>query len=129
MKTVEVQKLPPGEALGARDLQKWSHNRTLGRWGVYDTKKERKRLGKFDKPKPDAADRWLASAGEPGVPGTSGSRKKQTRRRLEARHRRRQMKRQGQPQQKNAHAAPEPGQVVWGDSWDDVDQQSQSPPW
>jgi hypothetical protein len=89
MKTVEIQKLPPGEALGARDLQKWSQNRALGRWGVNDTKQERKALRKFDKPKPDAADCWLANAGEPSVPGAPGSRKKQTRRRLEARHRRR----------------------------------------
>ncbi len=31
---IPIKKLPPGEALGARDLQQWSHNRTLGRSGT-----------------------------------------------------------------------------------------------
>ena len=56
----EIQKLPPGEALGARDLQQWSHNRAKGRSGVRPSRKERKRLAKWEKPKLDAADRWLA---------------------------------------------------------------------
>jgi len=32
--SVEIKKLPAGEAFGARDLQNWSHNRTLGRFGT-----------------------------------------------------------------------------------------------
>ena len=31
---VEIKKLPPGEAYGARDLQKWANNRSMGRAGV-----------------------------------------------------------------------------------------------
>jgi hypothetical protein len=40
---VKITKLPSGEAYGARDLQKWSHNRLLGRWGVSDSRSELKK--------------------------------------------------------------------------------------
>lgn len=50
MSDVKVTVLPPGEAIGARDLQQWSHNRRLGRSGVSMPR---------EKPKKDAADRWL----------------------------------------------------------------------
>lgn len=45
---VEIKKLPPGEAIGARDLQNWAMNRTVGRAGSYD-RKEEKILKKRDK--------------------------------------------------------------------------------
>jgi hypothetical protein len=54
---VKVTKCPPGEATGARDLQNWSRQRAIGQSGVYVRRKDRK---KWEKPKPDAADRWLA---------------------------------------------------------------------
>jgi hypothetical protein len=31
---VKVTKLPDGRALGSDDLQRWAHNRSLGRFGV-----------------------------------------------------------------------------------------------
>jgi hypothetical protein len=31
---VKIQRLPSGEALGSRDLHRWSNNRLLGRSGV-----------------------------------------------------------------------------------------------
>ena len=49
-----VTRLPPGEAIGARDLQNWSHQRAVGRSGVYVRRKER------EEPKRDAANEWLA---------------------------------------------------------------------
>src|SRR3974390_2102899 len=33
-KAMEIKKLPPGEAIGARDLHEWSTNRRGGRSGV-----------------------------------------------------------------------------------------------
>ena len=58
---VEITRLPPGEALGARDLQGWAHQRSAGRAGVNTTREEWKRLKQWKpKPKFDAADRWLA---------------------------------------------------------------------
>ena len=59
MSDVKVTICPPGEALGAGDLQRWSRNRALGRSGVSDTKRERKILKRWGKPKKDVADRWL----------------------------------------------------------------------
>jgi hypothetical protein len=53
MSDVKVTVCPPGEAIGARDLQRWAHNRKLGRSGVKAQK---------EKPKKDAADRWLENA-------------------------------------------------------------------
>jgi hypothetical protein len=44
---VKVTKLPPGEALGAHDLQRWSSNRSAGRSGSYMTKDERQRLQRW----------------------------------------------------------------------------------
>lgn len=32
---VEITKLPPGEATGARNLQNWSNRRLIGRSGTY----------------------------------------------------------------------------------------------
>jgi hypothetical protein len=58
---VKVTVLPPGEACGARDLQRWSKQRLKGQAGVPLTSRERKLLKK--KPRRDAADRWLAAAG------------------------------------------------------------------
>lgn len=49
---VHITRLPPGQATGADDLHKWSQRRNVGRAGVKPEKKP--------KPKPDAADRWLA---------------------------------------------------------------------
>ena len=46
-----VTRLPPGEAIGARDLQ---NQRAVGRSGVYVRRKER------EEPKRDAADERLA---------------------------------------------------------------------
>ena len=48
-----IRKCPDGEALGARDLQRWS-------FGERPSREERKQLAKWNKPKLDAADRWLA---------------------------------------------------------------------
>jgi hypothetical protein len=31
---IKITKCPPGRALGAGDLQRWAHNRTVGRSGV-----------------------------------------------------------------------------------------------
>ena len=58
---VTVTVLPPGEALGARDLQHWSKRRLKGQAGMPLTSRERKLLKK--KTRRDAADRWLAAAG------------------------------------------------------------------
>jgi hypothetical protein len=50
----KVTKCPPGEAIGARDLQRWAT-------GVRPSKKERDLEKKFTpRRKRDAADRWLA---------------------------------------------------------------------
>jgi hypothetical protein len=57
---VRITKCPPGTALGARDLHRWSLNRARGRSGVSTPKRERKLLKQHSKPKLDAADRWLA---------------------------------------------------------------------
>ena len=57
---VKVTVLPPGETLGARDLQRWSLRRMNGQAGVPLTRKERDWLN--EKPKLDLADRWLAQA-------------------------------------------------------------------
>ncbi len=58
---VKVTKCPPAEALGARDLQIWSRQRSAGRAGVDMDRKDRKQLKRWQtKPKLDAADRWLA---------------------------------------------------------------------
>jgi hypothetical protein len=51
---------PPGEALGARDLQLWAQRRTARRSGVWSSRKERKSAAKFERLKLDGADRWLA---------------------------------------------------------------------
>ena len=58
---VKVTKLPDGEALGARDLQRWAARRNAGRAGVRASLKERKKLARWGKPKKlDATDQWLA---------------------------------------------------------------------
>ena len=41
---VKVTYLPPGEALGARDLQRWAHRRAVGKAGAPPMRKERKRI-------------------------------------------------------------------------------------
>lgn len=60
MSDVKVTICPPGEALGARDLQRWSRNRAGGRGGVPTSARDRKMLKGWSKPKLDRADRWLA---------------------------------------------------------------------
>jgi hypothetical protein len=57
---VKVTKCPPGEATGARDLQNWSRQRVVGGSGVNTSRREWKKLQRWEKPKLDAADRWLA---------------------------------------------------------------------
>jgi translation initiation factor 2 beta subunit (eIF-2beta)/eIF-5 len=41
---VEIKKLPPGEAIGARDLQQWAHRRTLGLAGPERSRKVEKEV-------------------------------------------------------------------------------------
>jgi hypothetical protein len=60
MSEVKVTLLPPGEALGARDLQRWALRRVKGQSGVRPNRRERKALAEWKKQKFDAADRWLA---------------------------------------------------------------------
>jgi hypothetical protein len=56
-----IRKLPPGKALGACDLQRWAARRNVGRAGVRASRKEWKKLAKWEKTKKlDAADQWLA---------------------------------------------------------------------
>jgi hypothetical protein len=43
---VPITRLPPGEAFGARDLQRWSHRRAFGRAGVPVTREEKKVIAK-----------------------------------------------------------------------------------
>jgi hypothetical protein len=57
---VKVTICPPGEAIGARDLQRWASRRSAGRGGLAMTRGEREKLEQWTKPKKDAADRWLA---------------------------------------------------------------------
>jgi hypothetical protein len=59
---IKVTKCPPGEALGARDLQRWAQRRAAGWSGVRSGQKERIAAAKFERPNLDAADRWLARA-------------------------------------------------------------------
>jgi hypothetical protein len=75
---VEIKKLPPGEAFGARDLQNWAHRRMRGKAGVFDKKalhKQRKRAAVLSERagrkvkvfcakenKHDEADRFIAEA-------------------------------------------------------------------
>ena len=42
--TIKITKLPPGEAMGARDLRKWASNRRAGGSGVPLSKKQRQRI-------------------------------------------------------------------------------------
>ena len=48
---VSITRLPSGAALGAYDLQRWSSNRSAGRFGSYTTKDERQVLDNWTKPK------------------------------------------------------------------------------
>jgi hypothetical protein len=41
---VKITKLPPGKAMGADDLQRWSRQRNAGRSGVSEDRREEKRL-------------------------------------------------------------------------------------
>jgi hypothetical protein len=59
--TIRITKLPPGEALGARDLQNWAHRRLAGRSGVRLTRKEKKVAAARSEAQ-DATARWLAEA-------------------------------------------------------------------
>jgi hypothetical protein len=43
---VKITKLPPGEAIGADDLQNWSRQRNAGRSGTRDDRQELKWLQK-----------------------------------------------------------------------------------
>jgi len=56
---MKITKLPPGEAVGARDLQTWSSRRAAGRAGVPLTKKERRER---DWARRDRGQRWLDRA-------------------------------------------------------------------
>ena len=47
---VQIKRLPAGEALGARDLTRWSSNRSGGQSGSYTTKREREILDNWTKP-------------------------------------------------------------------------------
>jgi hypothetical protein len=47
---VQIKRLPTGEALGARDLERWSSNRSAGRSGAFTTKNERKTLSDWNTP-------------------------------------------------------------------------------
>jgi hypothetical protein len=40
MAKIEIKRLPPGEARGARDLQRWASRRRVGRSGVDDKAEE-----------------------------------------------------------------------------------------
>jgi hypothetical protein len=53
---MKITKLPPGEAVGARDLQTWASQRSAGRAGVPVGEKERKALAWKRR---DRAQRWL----------------------------------------------------------------------
>lgn len=64
---VEIKKLPPGEAEGARDLQTWGHRRLAGRSGLRKDKPKKDKRGiVVDRleieDKKDAA-RWLRAHG------------------------------------------------------------------
>jgi len=50
---IDVTKLPPGEAYGAKDLQNWSTRRNAGKCGVRDDRKAYKRWVKAATVKPD----------------------------------------------------------------------------
>lgn len=55
---IKITKCPPGEAIGARDLQKWGQRRTIGQSGVPLSRKEWLRQKKREKNK-DPAEKWL----------------------------------------------------------------------
>lgn len=59
--TIKITKLPPGEAMGARDLQNWAHRRLAGRSGMRMTRKEKK-VAKARSDDEDSTARWLAEA-------------------------------------------------------------------
>jgi len=48
---VQIKRLPPGAALGAHDMERWSSNRSGGRSGAYTTKAEREVLNNWTKKK------------------------------------------------------------------------------
>jgi hypothetical protein len=64
---VKITYLPPGEALGARDLQRWAHRRALGKAGGPPTRKEEKQIKQRQRAakragvryRHDAASLWL----------------------------------------------------------------------
>jgi hypothetical protein len=41
---IKITKLPPGEAIGARDLQLWQQRRTVGRGGIYKKHADTRRV-------------------------------------------------------------------------------------
>jgi len=59
--TIKITKLPPGEALGARDLQNWAMQRLRGRSGIPKTRREKK-VAKARSEDEDATAKWLAAA-------------------------------------------------------------------
>jgi hypothetical protein len=62
----KVTVLPPGEAVGARDLQRWASRRSAGRSGSGMSRQDFKRLEAWKpRPKLDAADRWLERHDKP----------------------------------------------------------------
>jgi hypothetical protein len=70
---VKVTKLPPGEALGARDLQVWGHRRTVGKAGLPPTREQRNQIKQrqqaaqragFSRKYGDEASKWLRRYGK-----------------------------------------------------------------
>jgi hypothetical protein len=104
MSDVKVTICPPGVARGAGDLQHWAHNRLLGRSGVKDDKPE---------PKKDKADNWIAQK--------ERSLAQQRKASIQGRKKQKRIKAAERWAQWKARKA---GQVVWGDSWADVERQS-----
>jgi hypothetical protein len=70
---VQITRLPSGEALGAHDLQRWSHRRSAGLSKSYTTKAEREVLNNWTKKKqvadPEAQGRSNVVATIEGIEG------------------------------------------------------------
>jgi hypothetical protein len=61
MSPVKITRCPPGEAMGARDLQRWAHQRLRGRSGVPLTRKQKKVAAARGEDE-DATAKWLREA-------------------------------------------------------------------
>ena len=60
----KITRLPPSEALGARDLQRWSQRRATGRAGVPPTRKDKRDARRVGLDHGDAAAQWLRQHGD-----------------------------------------------------------------